>query len=158
MSLPKLYIETTIPSYLTARRSRDLRLAADQEATLEWWEDRRDEYEVFVSPAVIAEVRVGDPEFAAKRLTLLDGIPELGTAKEVTELAARLLSDQIIPKIAAADALHLAYSAVHGLDFLLTWNCKHIHNLKLERRIEAACRRLGFTCPIICTPAELLGT
>lgn len=121
MSLPKLYIETTIPSYLTARRSRDLRLAADQEATLEWWEDRRDEYEVFVSPAVIAEVRVGDPEFAAKRLTLLDGIPELGTAKEVTELAARLLSDQIIPKIAAADALYLAYSAVHGLDFLLTW-------------------------------------
>ena len=88
---------------------------------------------------------------------MLDGIPELRVSDEVTTLAAWLLSEQIIPLVAEVDAAHLAFSAVHGLDFLLTWNCKHIHNLKLERRIEAACRRMGLTCPIICTPAELLG-
>ena len=156
MSLPKLYVETTIPSYLTARRSRDLRLAAHQEATQEWWECQRNEYELYVSAAVLAEAGEGDPAYAAKRLAVLDGIPELRVSKEVTELAAWLLAEQIIPAVAEVDAAHLAFSAVHGIDFLLTWNCKHIHNLKLERRIEAACRSLGFTCPIICTPAELL--
>jgi len=158
MSLPKLYLETTIPSYLTARGSRDLRLAADQEATQEWWDEQRGEYDLYVSAAVLAEAGEGDPVFAAKRLAALDGIPELRASDEVVALAAWLLSEQIIPAAAEVDAAHLAYSAVHGLDYLLTWNCKHIHNLKLERRIEAACRSLGFTCPIICTPAELLGT
>lgn len=158
MSLPKLYLETTIPSYLTARRSRDLRLAADQEATQEWWEFQRNEYDLYVSAAVLTEAGEGDPVFAAKRLAVLDGIPELRVSGEVVALAAWFLSEQIIPAVAEVDAAHLAFSAVHGLDFLLTWNCKHIHNLKLERRIEAACRSLGFTCPIICTPAELLQT
>jgi hypothetical protein len=157
MSLPKLYLETTILSYLTARRSLDLRLAADQQATQEWWEVQRGEYDLYVSAAVLAEAGESDPVFAAKRLAVLDGIPELRVSDEVTALAARLLFEQIISVIAEVDAAHLAFSAVHGLDFLLTWNCKHIHNLKLERRIEAACRSLGFTCPIICTPAELLG-
>lgn len=158
MSLPKLYIETTIPSYLTARRSRDLRLAADQEASREWWETRRGEYDLYISAAVLAEVAEGDPVFAAKRLAVLDNIPELRVSDEVTALAAWLLSEKIIPMVAQADAAHLAYAAVHNLDFLLTWNCKHIHNLKLERRIEAACRSMGFICPIICTPAELLAS
>jgi len=157
MSLPKLYVETTIPSYLTARRSKDLRLAADQEATTEWWEEQRSEYNLYVSAAVLAEAGEGEPMFAAKRLAVLEGIPELRVSEDVTELAARLLTDQIIPKAAEADAAHLAFAAVHRVDFLLTWNCRHIHNLKLERRIEAACRALGFVCPIICTPAELLG-
>ena len=157
MSLPKLYVETTIPSYLTARRSKDLRLAADQKATTEWWEEQRSEYNLYVSAAVLAEAGEGEPMFAAKRLAVLEGIPELRVSEDVTELAARLLTDQIIPKAAEADAAHLAFAAVHRVDFLLTWNCRHIHNLKLERRIEAACRALGFVCPIICTPAELLG-
>ena len=158
MSLPKLYVETTIPSYLIARRSRDLRLAAAQEATQEWWEERRAEDDLFICEAVLSEAGDGDPVFAGKRMAALSGIRELRTTDAVADLAGWLLSEGIIPAVAAVDAIHPAYSAVHGMDFLLTWNCKHIHNLKLERRIEAACRGFGFTCPIICTPAELLET
>ncbi len=156
MSTPRLYLETTIPSYLAARRSRDLRIAADQETTEEWWENRRGDYEIFVSEPVLDEAAQGDPEFAARRLALLAGLPRLPLTTEAGQLASRLLTSQIIPAKAAPDALHLALAAVHDIDFLLTWNCKHIHNLNLERRIEAACRELGFQCPIICTPAELI--
>ena len=158
MSLPKLYLETTIPSYLTARRSRDLRLAADQETTEEWWKTKRHEYELFVSEAVLDEAGDGDPDFAARRLALLAGLPRLSTTNDADALVARLLTSGIILGKAATDAVHLALAAAHGMDFLLTWNCKHIHNVKLERRIEAACRAFGFTCPIICTPAELMET
>lgn len=155
MSLPKLYLETTIPSYLTARRSRDLRMAADQETTEEWWETKRGEYELFISETVLDEAADGDAVFAAKRLAVLAGLPRLSITGKADALVGRLLDD-IIPAKAAPDAVHLALSAAHGMDYLLTWNCKHIHNLKLERRIEAACRVFGFTCPIICTPAELM--
>ncbi len=75
---PRLYLETTIPSYLVARRSRDLRLAADQETTEEWWETRRQNYELFISEAVLDEASDGDPTLAAKRLAVLEGLPRLG--------------------------------------------------------------------------------
>lgn len=153
---PRLYLETTIPSYLAARRSRDLRLAADQETTEEWWETRRQEYELFVSEAVLEEVADGDPAFAAKRLGFLAGLPRLTATPDVDALAARLLEEHIIPPAAGPDAVHLALAAGHRMDFLLTWNCTHLHNPHLERRIEAACRGCGFVCPVICTPAELL--
>ena len=153
---PRLYLETTIPSYLVARRSRDLRLAADQETTQEWWEERRKDYELFVSEAVLEEVAHGDPNFAAKRLTLVTGLPQLRTSPEADVLVECLLRERVLPENAAADAVHLALAAVHRMDFLLTWNCKHLHNPYLERRIEASCRGCGFPCPVICTPAELL--
>ena len=156
MSLPRIYIETTIPSYLTARGSRDLRLAADQETTEEWWETRRSGYELFVSETVLDEAAVGDAAFAAKRLAVLDGLPRLALTPEAAALATRLLTTEIIPPKAAPDALHLAIAAAHGMDFLLTWNCKHIHNLMLERRIQAVCLAFGFECPIICTPSDLM--
>jgi len=158
VSLPRIYIETTIPSYLTARRSRDLRIAADQETTEEWWEARRTSYELFVSETVLDEAGSGDAEFAGKRLSALDGLPRLALTADAAALATRLLTTEIIPAKAAPDALHLAIAAAHAMDFLLTWNCKHIHNLMLERRIQATCRTFGFECPIICTPAELMET
>ena len=158
MSLPKLYLETTIPSYLTARRSPLARIAADQQTTQDWWDFRRQEYEMFVSEAVLDEAADGDSDFAAHRLGMLTGLPRLQTTPEADALVERLLRMDIIPAKAATDAVHLALSAAHRMDYLLTWNCKHIHNLKLERRIEAACAEFGFTCPIICTPAELMET
>ncbi len=100
MSLPKLQLETTIPSYLTARPSRDLRLAANQEATQEWWECQRYEYDLYVSAAVLSEAGEGGPVLAARRLAVLDGIPELRVSDEVTALAAWFLSEQIIPAVA----------------------------------------------------------
>ena len=158
MSLPKHYLETTIPSYLTARRSPLARIAADQQTTHDWWDFRRQEYEMFVSEAVLDEAADGDSDFAAHRLGMLVGLPRLQTTPEADALVERLLRMDIIPAKAATDAVHLALSAAHRMDYLLTWNCKHIHNLKLERRIEAACEVFGFTCPIICTPAELMET
>ena len=156
MSLPKLYLETTIPSYQTARRSRDLQRASDQQATEDWWNLHRQHYECFVSAAVLDEVQRGDPAFAAARLAALRGIRILPETVGIVELARRLLSEQIIPMVAAEDAAHIAYAAGHGIEFLLTWNCTHINNPHLLRRIEQACAAVGFRCPVICTPAELV--
>lgn len=156
MSRPKLYLETTIPSYLTARRSRDLRLAADQETTEEWWEGKRHAYEVFTSSEVVVECAAGESAMAEARLKVLADIPRLPITQPAVDLAARLLQAGVIPPNAAADALHIAICAAHTIDFLLTWNCKHINNPHLIRRIERACADLGLACPVICTPEELL--
>ena len=156
MSLPKLYLETTIPSYLTARRSRDLRLAAHQEVTHAWWEEQRTQYELFTSAYVRQEAAEGNPALATLRLALLDGILVLPTTDEVENLAAKLLVGGLIPANAATDSFHIAIAAVHYMDFLLTWNCTHIHNLSIIRRVERICASEGYACPVICNPDELL--
>ena len=156
MSLPKLYLETTIPSYLTARRSRDLRLAAHQEVTEEWWDGQRSQYELFTSAYVRKEAAEGNPALAAARLALLDGVPVLPTTEEVDDLAEKLLAGELIPAKAATDAFHIAIATVHRMDFLLTWNCTHIHNLSIIRRVERICAAAGYACPVICNPDELL--
>ena len=136
VSLPRIYVETTIPSYLTARRSRDLRIAADQETTEEWWETQRRKYELFVSETVLDEAGAGDAEFAAKRLAALNEMPRLALTPEAGALATRLLTTEIIPAKAAPDALHLAISAAHGMDFLLTWNCQRPPALPFGQRLR----------------------
>jgi len=156
MSLPRLYIETTIPGYLTARRSRELQLAADQQATEDSWNNHRQHYECFVSPVVADEVSRGDAGFAAARMARLVGLTVLPVNDAAQELTVRLLADGIIPAVAADDAAHLGVAAAHAMDFLLTWNCKHINNPHLIRRIEDACAAVGLTCPIICSPAEMM--
>ena len=153
---PRLYLETTIPSYLVARHSRDLRLAADQEATQEWWEERRQNYELFISEFVREEVQRGDAQAAAARLAFLEGIPILSEPQAATELAEQILAARLIPPQAALDASHIAMATVHGMDYLLTWNCKHIHNVAIIRQIERLCERQGHTCPVICTPNDLM--
>ena len=117
---PRLYLETTIPSYLVARRSRDLRLAADQESTQQWWESERHDFSLFMSTAVLNEVRRGDPDYAAAREAKLAGVPLLGELASANELAKRLLRDEIIPAVAADDATHVALAAAHRMDFLLS--------------------------------------
>ena len=153
---PRLYLETTIPSYLVARRSRDLRLAADQETTQQWWEAERQGFSIFISTTVLKEIQRGDPTQAAARAAWLAGVPLLDDLPEASELAKRLLRDEIIPAVAADDATHLALAAAHQMDFLLTWNCKHINNHHIRTRIQRACEAVGLACPDICTPAELM--
>lgn len=153
---PRLYLETTIPSYLVARRSRDLRLAADQETTQQWWESERQDFSLFISNAVLKEVLRGEPAQAAAREARLSGIPILDELPEASELAKLLLRDEIIPAVAVDDATHVALAAAHQMDFLLTWNCKHINNHHIRARIQRACEALGLACPDICTPAELM--
>jgi len=153
---PRIYIETSIPSYLTARRSRDLIATANQELTQEWWETRRDDFYLVISEFVLREASAGDPIAASNRLAAIAGIPELNVTDEVG-LLARILIEQIpIPEKAQLDAFHIAVAAVHGIDYLLTWNCTHINNAELRPIIEALCRSQGFEPPTICTPQELL--
>ena len=154
---PRLYLETTIPSYLVARPSRDLRMMADQEITRRWWEKCRADYEVFISELVLEEAAKGDAEMAAERLKALANVPQLAQRPEADELGELILKREIIPAIAAPDAGHIALAAVHGMDYLLTWNCKHIANPRNRGRLEAACGEAGFRCPNICTPYVLLG-
>ena len=152
---PKVYVETSIPSYLTAWRSRDIVIAGNQETTKEWW-DRRDDFELFISEFVLVEVASGAPEAAERRLTVLNGIPEIEITAEVELIAQRLLSQASLPSRARVDALHIASAAMGGMDYLLTWNCAHIANPAFRGRIETVIRSFGYEPPIICTPLELL--
>ncbi len=153
---PSVYIETTIPSYLTAWRSPELIMAANQEATRSWWEIARPRYDLFISDIVAQEASGGDPEAANRRVTVIEGLPELDVSEGAELLAARLLTDAVIPEKAKTDALHIAVATVHGIDYLLTWNCKHIANAVMRPKIEAICRAFGYEPPVICTPLELM--
>ena len=149
-------IETSIVSYLTARPSNDIRSVSQQNITSEWWDFRRNEFELFISEFVIVEASRGDKGAAAKRLTAIEGIAELEVLDTTAELAKSLISQGSLPTKAEIDAFHVAVAATHGVEFLLTWNCKHIANAIMRPKIEQVCRETGFEPPIICTPTELL--
>jgi len=151
---PKVYIETSVPSYLTAWRSPDLVMAANQETTKEWW-DHKEQFDLFVSALVIQEVSAGDPNAAKRRLEKLEDIPEVEVTEEVETFAGELLKRIPLPQKAKIDALHIAVATIGGMDYLLTWNCAHIANAILRPKIEALCREFGYEPPTICTPQEL---
>jgi len=153
----RLYLETTIPSYLTSRPSRDLIVAGHQQVTREWRGRRRDNFRLYLSQLVIDEVSAGDPAAARERLKTVKDVPLLDITPEVTELAPGILASGKVPRKAAADAAHIAIAAVHGMDFLMTWNCVHIANATNVRALALICREHGFDCPVICTPEELMG-
>lgn len=154
--MPKstVYLETSIVSYLTALGSRDLVRAAHQELTRSWWESR-DNYALFASQLVIDEASAGDLTAANRRLEALSGIPLVGLTEEVTMLAMRLVRDGGVPAKAQVDAFHMASATAHGIDYLLTWNCKHIANASLRGKIESICKAAGYQPSTICTPFEL---
>jgi len=152
-----VYLETSILSYLAARPSRDLVSAARQQLTHDWWGRRRSQFSVCISELVIAELRAGDAAAAEKRLQLVEGIDVLAITDEVTVLAQYLAREAGLPPKAAADALHIAIAAYHGVDYLLTWNSAHIANAELRPRVETLCRARGVEPPVLCTPDELMG-
>lgn len=156
MTRPRIYLESTIPSYLTARASRDIVIRGQQEATRRWWDQCRERYACHVSEFVEMEIERGDPEAAAERLNAISDIPRLHTSDEVMSVAERILATGLIPLRAATDASHIAIAAVHGIDLLLTWNCTHIHNVFIHREIAEVCEAGGYPCPEICTPFDLL--
>lgn len=152
---PKVYLETSVPSYLTARRSRDLIMAANQEITQEWW-DNREQFDLYISGLVLQEAGSGDPIAAQKRIERLDDIPEIDITEEIEHFAEILIQKVPLPEKAKIDALHIAVATLGGMDYLLTWNCAHIANAILRPKIEAICRELGYEPPTICTPQELM--
>lgn len=150
----KAYVETTIVSYLTAWPSRDLVRAAHQQVTREWWATRGS-FKLFISQFVLDEAAVGDATAAAQRLDALRDVALLDVTEDAILLAGDLVAGGGLPAKARIDALHVAMAAVHGMDLLLTWNCKHIANAATRGTIEDLCRTAGFEPPTICTPLEL---
>jgi predicted nucleic acid-binding protein len=152
---PKLYLETSIVSYLTARPSHDLIRAAHQQVTRDWWESRSS-FDLYLSQFVLDEAKAGNAEAAARRLSVLAGASLLELTPEARSLAREILGRGGMPPKAYVDAAHVALAAVHGLDYLLTWNCSHIANATMRGKIEWICRSTGFEPPVICTPVELV--
>ena len=152
---PSTHVETTIVSYLTARPTRDLVRAAEQEVTREWWEGRAT-FALYVSQLVLDECAAGDADAASRRLAALGEVAILDTTEEAIALGRHLVAAGGLPSKAGADALHIAVAAVHGLDFLLTWNCTHIANARTRGKIEGICRAAGYDPPMLCTPMELM--
>lgn len=153
---PKIYLETSVISYLAGRPSRDLVVAANQQVTHDWWQNRRHQFTLYVSELTVREVGSGDKEAAQRCLKLLEDIPLLTLSLDCLAFAETLLEQQVLPSKAAEDALHIALATLHGMDYLLTWNFKHIANAIMRYRIEQICRASGYEPPIICTPQELL--
>lgn len=151
----KVYIETTVVSYLVALPSQDVIQSAHQEVTRHWWQ-RRDRFDLYVSRAVVAEARRGDPDAAARRLAALQGIPRLAGSRPAVDLAEFLIKKGILPVRARLDAAHVAIAAAHGMTYLLTWNLKHLANASIRGKIEEAVRTAGLRPPTICTPEELM--
>ena len=154
---PSVYIETSIVSYLTARPSHDVVSVATQRLTCDWWDTKRDLFDLFVSPLVLAEAEQGDVEAAARRLKALEFISSLEITVEADALASELLTQAALPSKAQDDALHIALAAVHGITYLLTWNCRHINNAEKKPIIRDICFKAGYQCPEICSPCELCG-
>ncbi len=152
----KIYVETSVISYLTARPSKTIIGAAHQQITQAWWE-LRSNYELHVSQSVWQECAAGDPVAAQKRLAALEGISVLAVTQDMFDLAKSLIAQAIIPARAVEDALHIAVSTLHHVDFLLTWNCRHIANPVIQEKIAVYLEQHGLFLPIICTPEELLG-
>ena len=153
----RVYIETSVVSYLAARPSRNILAAAWQQVTQEWWDKHRARFELFASELVLAEAGQGDSEAAQRRKERLQAIPHLEVTEEVVALARKLVSEGAMPKEAVNDAMHVALAAVHGVDYLLTWNCRHLDNAEKKPLVRSVCAVAGYRCPEICTPQELMG-
>jgi predicted nucleic acid-binding protein len=153
---PTLYLETTIPSYLAARFSRDIVVMAHQELTIQWWETEKERFDIFVSEVVLEEARLGDPEAASRRLELLKELPLLEANDRTEEVTTLYMKELTLPKTAIRDAAHIAFASVYNIDYLLTWNCAHIANGEIRRKLFRINGAGGIPTPIICTPEELM--
>lgn len=152
-----IYLETSIFGYLTARASNNLIVMANVEITREWWEYRRNQFTLYASQFVLTEAARGDAEIAAKRLELLSEIQLLEPNQAVEDLATQFLAKSNLPPKAAPDAFHIALATVYRLDYLLTWNSKHIANAQIQKKLSQISLEYGYELPTLCTPYELKG-
>ena len=141
--------------HLTTRLPRDLEVAGQMLTTRKWWDESRSRFELYTSEATVVEASRGDREAAKSRLDAIIGITLLPVSRDVFALTQLLLSSNALPAKARMDAFHVAIAATNSVEFLLTWNCKHLANAILRTKIEQACTDQGFKAPIICTPVEL---
>jgi len=152
-----VYIETSVISYHEARTSRDLVVAARQTITQEWWLESKQLFDIYISVLVVEEAKSGDAVAAEKRLSFISQIPVLEVNSDAESLASMLVEKNLLPANSAEDALHIALATVHGMDFILTWNFRHINNAEMKTKIVTAIEDWGFESPVICSPEELGG-
>jgi len=152
----RVYIESTIPSYLVARPARDLLQAARQQTSRDWWEFKRHRHDLFSSQVVLDEIGFGEPGMARLRLETLQTVPLLPVTDEALELARKILTSGLLPVTADRDALHIALASAFSMDILLSWNCRHIANAAIQARLRRLVTTAGFDLPVICTPDELM--
>ena len=150
------YVETSVVSYLTARPSRDVVISAYQKITREWWRDAPERLDLVASALVVAEAGAGDSDAARTRLEALESVALLDATPDAENLANALVEASAVPRQAADDAAHIAIAVTNGVDFLVTWNFRHIANATMRARIEQVCRWAGYEPPVICTPSELM--
>jgi hypothetical protein len=153
----RVYLETTVVSYLTARPSRTVVGAAHQQLTIDWWDQRRHDFDLVVSELVLREAGGGDPEAARRRLAALEGITHLALTDDALSLAEEFVQRRLLPPRAAGDGLHIALATIHRVDYLLTWNCAHIANPEIQAKLAEFLWKRELLLPFICTPEELLG-
>ena len=154
--MPRAYIESSVPSFYVARPSRKLALLAKQKATIEWWDNGCSRLELVTSLETLDEIGRGESEMAKKRLELVAGLPLLEVNNDTADLAFELVSSGIVPPKAASDAMHIAVASVHQVEFLVTWNFKHIANPFLRIRIREILAWHGYRMPVMCSPEELI--
>jgi hypothetical protein len=152
---PTVYIETTVISYLTARPTDDAVMAGHMVDTRNWWQVARANYELVTSELVLTEASGGDAQAAASRMNELESLVLVPVSDAAKSLAFALVSASALPAKAYVDALHVAVAATNRIDYLLTWNCRHLANATLRARIEKVCLDHGCRAPVICTPPEL---
>ena len=151
-----VYIESTIPSYLTARPAKDLVKRYRQLKTREWWDAVFPKVDAVISDYVLDEIRVGDPDAARRRLEVLQGIQVLAPIDEITPLAHKLQSKLQIPQRAQLDAFHLAFAMLYEVDYVLSWNFEHIVGGPVKKPFAEVAQELGLSAPTLCTPEELM--
>ncbi len=155
---PIVYIESSVISYLVSRPSRDVVIASRQAISHDWWENHRQQFELRVLVLVEEEISRGDSLAAQDRLALIEGIPSLAISDKVVKLAELFLTQSAVPKGSEEDALHIGIASAQGVDYLLTWNFKHINNATMKSEITNVVESCGFVCPQLCSPEELGGT
>ena len=153
---PKVYIETTVVSYLAARLSRNMTIAARQQTTQQFWHEHADRFDFIISDAVLDEIEEGDKTLAQRRIHLLRPLTVFETTPAVIQFTQKLLDSGAVPRSSQTDAKHIAIAAVYEVEYLATWNYKHIANVHKRQHIEQVCRESGFRPAIICTPAQLI--
>jgi len=154
--MPSVYLETTIPSFLVARVSQDDGLAEKQAITRTWWDRHRHRYELVTSEVVLVEAGSGDTSLATQRLLAMQGIRVLADSPEVDFIATELIRRRLLPSKARLDAVHVAFAAVYQVDFLATWNCRHLANTNIRSAIKGLFDELGKHVPVVCTLTELM--
>jgi predicted nucleic acid-binding protein len=153
---PRVYVETSVLSYLTSWPSGDLVAAGRQKITRDWWRLAQGAFELTVSELVQREAGEGDPQAARDRQEATKGLRVLAVDERVRRVARALLAGKAVPPSEAEDALHIALAVVNGVEYLVTWNLKHIANALMRSKIERACIAEGYNPCIICTPEELM--